>query len=248
MVQSPVAEGGTRGLPTQFRLGQMLYFVLWDDETDRAAVAGGEVVEYASDHSKVRVKVVESAHPALVGRSTWILPERLDDSPRAARANYQRRARESLREGATEPEQPPEEGKAAVDERERAWSDLTAQWADVDFFLETMDYEAGWAENEERLARYALLATLRLCPLIERLVAQLPDSPEKADVHAALQGAPLRAAIRVAGSDACALLERWSEVDDDLISAVPATLRQLRGSLAALGRTAKLQPELVTEV
>lgn len=236
------------GLARQFRLGQHVYFVLWDDETSRAAVACGEVVEYASDHTKVRVKVIDSPHPNLAGRTTWILPERVDDSPSLARLHYQRRARQSVRE-----DRPAVgthhtgERSNAVSEAQILWGKVLDGWGDIDFFLETMDYETGWAENEERVARYALLATHRLRPTIEALLAHAEGQSAAADVREALSSPPLALAQQLAPNDACALLDRWNEVNYDVVSEVANAVRQLRGSLAALGRAAELLPELAAE-
>lgn len=236
------------GLARQFHLGQHLYFVLWDDETSRAAVACGEVVEYASDHTKVRVKVIDSPHPNLAGRTTWILPDRVDDTPSLARLHYQRRARQSVREDrpAVRTHDAGERSNV-VSEAQVLWGKLLDGWGDIDFFLETMDYETGWTENEERVARYALLATHRLRPTIEALLAEIGGQPATADVREALSSTPLALAQQLAPGNACALLDRWNEVNYDVVSDVAASVRQLRGSLAALGRAAELLPELVGE-
>ena len=240
----------------ELHLGQELYFVLWDEDADLAAVAKGEVVQYASDWSKVRVKVVEAPQSNLVGRTSWILPDRLDDDARSARVHYQQRARAGLREemhrlehralSADEGDASGRGGAAemARDEAAGLWAQLVEAWGDVDLLLDSIDFEAGWPENQARLAKFAVLSVLRLEPRVEALLGALEDGDEVHAVRAAQAQGLLAAARRVAGADACALMERWSDLPFEEVGEAGETLGALRTALAALGDRHGLRPAL----
>lgn len=239
-------EGDGAVAGRELRLGQRLYFVLWDEDADLAAVAEGEVVQYASDWSKVRVKVVDAPQTNLLGRTSWILPDRLDDDPRTARVNYQRRARASLREelrrrdgGAAK-----EEASVPRSEAERLWGELAEAWGDVELLLDSIDFEAGWPEHQARLAKFATVAVLRLEPRLQSLLQALPEGEEVQAVRAALAQGVFRSARRVVADDACALLERWSQLPFEETAEAAESLGALRTALAALGERHELRPAL----
>jgi hypothetical protein len=233
----------------ELRLGRELYFVIWDEDADLAAVAKGEVVEYASDWSKVRVKVVEAPQTNLIGRTSWILPDRLDEDPRSARLHYMQRARKGLREELAEARRAGDAAEEAKDvpeapdpELARRWSELAEPWADVELLLESIDFEAGWPENQARLAKFAVLAVLRLSPALEAVLAALPDSEASRAVRAALNQGVLGSARRLVGTDAGALLDRWAELPFEEVGETSETLSALRTAVGALAEAHGLPP------
>ena len=249
------AEGGATVPSRELRLGQELYFVLWDEDADLAAVAKGEVVQYAADWSKVRVKVVDAPQSNLIGRTSWILPDRLDDDARSARVHYQQRARAGLREemqrigqrAASGDEDDTSRGAVAEmarDETTRLWAQLVDAWGDVDLLLDSIDFEAGWPENQARLAKFAVLSVLRVEPRVDALLGALEDGEDVRAVRAAQAQGLLASARRVAGADACALMERWSDLPFEEVGEAAETLGALRTALAALGERHGLRPAL----
>lgn len=245
-------KGGASSVADRdLHLGQQLYFVLWDEDVDLAAVAKGEVVEYASDHSKVRVKVVEAPQTNLVGRTSWILPDRLDDDARSARVHYQQRAREGLREEMGrrgERDADAVEGETeAVGEADTAliWNEVCESWGDIDLLLDSIDFEAGWPENQARLAKFAVLGVLHLKPRLEALLATAPAGEEADAVRAALTLGVLRSSERLAGHEPCTLLDRWADVPFEEIAEAGESLAALRTALTAWGDRLGLRPTLV---
>jgi hypothetical protein len=246
----------------ELRLGQHLYFVLWDEDAGEAGVAKGEVVQYASDYSKVRVKVIDAPQRTVIGRTTWVLPERLDDDPRSARRNYQRRAREQLRaelaSQAAGTAAAQEEGAAVAEAAEAAatgaaglppeaaahWRRVAEGWPDVDLLVETIDFEAGWPEHQARLAKFAVMAVLALRPAILALLEALPAGDEVAAVRAALETGALGTAARLCGDEPSALLARWAEVPAGEVAAAADDVTGLRSALAELAARYGLQPPL----
>lgn len=215
--------------------------------TDQAAVAKGEVTQYASDYSKVRLRVVESPIRTVIGRSTWLLPERLDPTPREARTHYQQRARADVRrafglarsrskgEGAVE-------GPAA-----EHWTDVVRAWEDVDLLLDTVEFESGWPENQGRLAKLATMAILAMRKRITDLLDALGPSPEAADVRLALESGALEAARARADDDPARLLAVWDQIPADTAATAIEDIAALRAALEELGRRAGLQPALAPE-
>lgn len=241
----------------EVRLGQQVFLILWDDDTGRAGVARGEVVEYASDWSKVRVRVLEAPQLNVIGRTTWVLPDRLDDDALSARRNYHRRAREEMRRElaeATDGAHGDGEGNR-VAERETQpapvaeaaqglWQGVATGWADVDLLVDSMDFESGWPENQARLAKFATLAVLGLRPRLEALLAALPQGEPVEAVRAGLEGGILGAVRPLCGEDPCILLARWGEVPLAEVSATADYLTGLRGALQALAEAHGLEPAL----
>jgi hypothetical protein len=236
------------GLGREFRLGQRLYFVLWDEGSEEAAVACGEVVQYASDWSKVRVRVVEAPQRQVLGRSTWVLPDRVDDDPRAARRAYQRRARAELRQAEGEAAEPPAKGAETVAEGSpAAWGAVVEGWRDVALLVDTIDFEAGWPSHQARLAKFAVLAVLRLRPHLEALLREAPEGEAAEGVRTALEGGALGAAAALFGDDAAALLGRWDEVPEADASGAADQISGLRAALAELALERGWEPPLPEE-
>ncbi len=243
-------------MPRELRLGQELYFVLWDEDADLAAVAKGEVVQYASDWSKVRVKVVDAPQSNLIGRTSWILPDRLDDDARTARVRYQQRARAGLRaewraRGAGSGADEAAAGGAdevAESDAGRLWREVVDAWGDVDLLLDSIEFEAGWPENQARLAKFAVLSVLRLEPRLTALLAALDEGEEARGVRAALAQGVIASARRVVGADACALVERWGELPFEEVGEAADALTALRTALVALGQRHGLRPALLPAV
>lgn len=221
----------------EFRLGQRLYFVLWDEATEEAALACGEVVQYASDHTKVRLRVVEAPQRQVVGRTTWVLPDRVDDDPRSARIAYQRRARAEMRGAEGEADLAPAEGAETVAEGSpAAWQAVAEGWHDVQLLVDSVDFEAGWPSHQARLAKFAVFAVLRLRPHLEALLQAAGDDEAAEGVRTALEGGVLGSAAAL-GDGAAAVLERWDEVPEpdvagaaDQISGLRAALTELAGA------------------
>lgn len=236
---------------SEVQLGQEVFFILWDDDTDRAGVARAEVVQYASDWSKVRVRVVDAPQLNVIGRATWVLPDRLDGDARSARRHYQQRARQEMRQERAEAErrtaagaEAGEEAKAMAEGVTQRWQAVARGWADVDLLVDSMDFESGWPENQERLAKFATIAILNLRPVLEGLLAELPQGETVDAVRAGLQGGVVGAARPLCGDDPCALLSRWSEVPVAEVTATADYLTGFRGALAALAEAHGLSPTL----
>ena len=232
----------------EVHLGQEVFFVLWDDDTDRAGVARAEVVQYASDWSKVRVKVVDADQLNVIGRTTWVLPDRLDDDARSARRNYQRRARQEMRQELAAAERRAAEAggeaKAVADDVAERWRAVAQGWADVDLLVDSMDFESGWPDNQARLAKFATLAILHLRPALVALLDAVPAGEPAEAVRAGLQGGVLGAAGPLCGDDPCALLGRWAEVPLAEVTATADYITGLRGALTALAEAHGLRPPL----
>ena len=232
-----------------FRLGQELYFVLWDEISEEAGVARGEVIQYASDQTKVRVKVLDAPQRTVIGRTTWVLPDRLDDDPRTARVNYQRRGREQLREetasvrdeAAAGPRQ--EAGKVA-EATQADWARLCEGWRDVDLLVDTIDFEAGWPEHQVRIAKFAVLSLLRLRPQILALLGSLPAGEPVEAVRTALEGGALGSAAEIAGAQPITILERWDDVPADEQATAADQIAGVRAALDELARVHGLMPAL----
>jgi hypothetical protein len=247
----------------QFRLGQELYFVLWDEQSEEAGVARAEVVQYASDHSKVRVKVVDAPQRPVIGRTTWVLPDRLDDDARSARRNYQRRARQELREAeqaereegpaqAGGAERAPDQGEpkgadGVSDEVREAWGRVAAGWPDVELLVDTMDFEAGWPDHQARLAKFATVAVLRLRPALEALVGALPGDEAAEAVRTAMAGGVLASASAAAGGDPARLLDAWDQVPATDVAGAADQINGLRAALSELALRRELSPALGAE-
>ncbi len=234
----------------ELRLGQELYFVLWDEDGDEAGVAKGEVVQYAADYSKVRVRVVEAPQRTVIGRTTWVLPERLDDDPGSARRNYQRRAREQLRAeiarrtGAAENTGTGEEGTGVPGQAQTLWQRIAEGWRDIDLLVDTVDFEAGWPEHQSRLAKFAVVAVLTLRPTIAELLGALAGGEDAEAVRAALETGALGTAARMCASDCSVLLARWAEVPADEVATAADDITGLRSALAELAERHQLHPAL----
>lgn len=237
----------------EVHLGQVVFFILWDDDTDRAGVAQAEVVQYAADWSKVRVRVLEAPQLHVLGRTTWVLPDRLDDDARSARRNYQRRARREMREAQAaerhEAAGGPDaggEGRPVTEVTSAAgcWQAVTLGWADVDLLVDSMDFESGWPENQARLAKYATIAIINLRPAILALLAELPGGDAVEAVRAGLEGGVVGAARALCADDPCALLARWGEVPLAEVTATADYVTGLHGALAALAEAHGLAPAL----
>ncbi len=253
------------GLPVykEVHLGQEVFLILWDDDTGHAGVARAEVVQYASDWSKVRVKVVDAPQLNVIGRTTWVLPDRLDDDPLLARRNYHRRAREEMRlelaearhtggraetggEGARlEPsEQSPEQRADGSEALRSLWRPIVEAWADVDLLVDSIDFESGWPENQARLAKFATIALLHLEPKLRDLLDRLPAGEPVEAVRAGLQGGILGAVRSLCANDPCGLLTRWDEAPLAEVTATADYLTGLRGALEALAEAHSLDPRL----
>lgn len=228
----------------ELHLGDALYFVLWDDMTDQAAVAKGEVIQYASDWSKVRVRVVDSPVRTVIGRSSWILPERLDPTPRLARTHYQQRARGQVRE-AFKPAGPRQKGEGAVAGAAAAhWAEVVRAWGDVDLLLDTVEFESGWPEHQHRLSKLAVVTVLAIRPAITALLAAVSPGEEAEGVRLALEGGALAAAAQRAGDNPLGLLTEWDGIDAATTTAAPEDIAALRAALDELARKAGLEPAL----
>ncbi len=229
----------------EVRLGQEFYFVLWDDMTEQAALARGEVIQYTSDWSRVRLRVVDSSLRTVVGRSSWILPDRLDPDPESARRHYQQRAREQVRsETAPAGAGTVEGGTALEGPVARAWARVAAGWGDVDLLLDTVEFESGWPANQERLAKLAMVVVLNLVPTIRELVGALPPGLAHDAVETALQSGALGGALRLAADSPTALLDRFAELGPDAASSAIEDLQALRSALVELAAEHALEPAL----
>jgi hypothetical protein len=236
--------GGCR-VGREFRLGQRLYFVLWDEATEEAGLACGEVVQYASDHSKVRLRVVEAPQRQVVGRSTWVLPDRVDDDPRSARIAYQRRARAEMREAEGEAEHAPAKGAETVsDATPAAWQAVAEGWHDVQVLVDSVDFEAGWPSHQARLAKFAVFAVLRLRPHLEALLAEAAGDEAAEAVQTALEGGALGSAAAFANADPAAVLERWDEVPEPDVASTADQISGLRAALIELASARGWSPSL----
>jgi hypothetical protein len=228
----------------EVRLGDAFYFVLWDDMTDQAAVAKGEVTQYASDYSKVRLRVVESPIRTVLGRSTWLLPDRLDPTPQEARTHYQQRARTEVRQ-AFAPGKSVQKGEGAVEgPASEHWAKVVRAWGDVDLLLDTVEFESGWPENQHRLAKLATLAVLAMRPDVTALLGTLGHSEEAENVRLALETGTLGAAAQAAGNDPSGLLRAWDDADAATLATAPQDISALRAALEELSQQAGLQPSL----
>lgn len=253
------AEAVVTGSPAyrEVHLGQVVYLILWDDDTDRAAVARAEVVQYASDWSKVRVRVVDAPQLNVIGRSSWVLPDRLDDDPRTARLHYHRRAREETRYPRTEDGAPGEDsaveaemtvdGSAAPEGLLALWRPVAAGWQDVDLLIDSVDFESGWPENQSRLAKFATFAFLRLEPQLRRLLADLPAEDARDTVLAALETGLLAAVRPLCAGGIEGVLARWDEVPPAEVGAAADYFNGLRVALDALAEAHGLLPRLRQE-
>lgn|GEM_PF-5035555 len=250
----------------EVHLGQQVFLVLWDDDTGRAGVATADVVQYASDWSKVRVKVVEAPQLGVIGRTTWVLPDRLDDDAASARRNYHRRARQEMRRDLAEARRQAAGGAEAdgeggpLEQSERSpepsgqagrgeaaqslWRSVVEGWADVDLLVDSMDFESGWPENQARLAKFATVAILGLEPKLRSLLDQLPPDEAVEAVRDGLEGGILGAVRPLCGEDPCALLVRWSEVPLAEVTAAADYVSGLRGALQSLAEVHGLTPNL----
>ncbi len=252
----------TSAYPAQreVHLGQEVFFVLWDDDTERAAVVRAEVVQYASDWSKVRVRVAEAPQLNVIGRATWVLPDRLDADPRSARRHYQQRARRELR-AELERAHAAEADKTDADKTEadkteaagegnavgsaaaeESWRAVQAGWADVELLVDTMDFESGWPENQARLAKFATMALLRVRPAIEQALGQLPADTHVEAVRGGLGGGLLGVVEPLCAGDPAAVLSHWDEVPPAEVVAAADYLTGLRGALDALAAAHDLPP------
>ncbi len=231
----------------EVHLGQELYFVLWDDDTDQAGVARGEVVQYASDYSKVQVRVVEAPQRTVIGRTTWILPDRLDDDERTARRHYQQRARQELRAADAEAETAkadPREGAVVEAAVAGPWSRVAEGWADVALLVDSIDFESGWPDNQSRLAKFATLRVLQLLPAITALLDALPRSDAVEVVRESLRTGAVGAAARVCGDDPFSLLERWDELPLEEVASAADDLTGIASALEEIADNQGLAPGL----
>ncbi len=229
----------------EVRLGDEFYFILWDDMTDQAVVARGEVIQYASDWSKVRLRIVDSPVRTVLGRSTWILPERLDTDARSARAHYQQRARADVRVAFSPlPNPRTAKGDRPVAAATEHWSKVVDAWGDVDLLLDTVEFESGWPENQQRLAKLGMIAILAMRPDLLALLEALGPSDEARSVRMALGGGALAGATEAAAGDPLRLLQVWDELDPGTRANAAADILALRAALDELARTAGLEPEL----
>ena len=232
----------------EVHLGQELYFVLWDDDTDQAGVACGEVVQYASDFSKVQVRVVEAAQRTVIGRTTWILPDRLDDDARTARLHYQQRARAELRTAAdaeletTKGE--PREGAVVEAAVAGPWTSVANGWADVALLVDSIDFEAGWPDHQSRLAKFATLRVLQLRPAITAVLDALPASDAAEVVRESLRTGVVGAAARLCGDDPFTLLERWDELALEDVAAAADHITGIASALEEIADHQGLTPTL----
>lgn len=242
----------TSAYPAQreVHLGQEVFFVLWDDDTERAAVVRAEVVQYASDWSKVRVRVTEAPQLNVIGRATWVLPDRLDDDPRSARLHYQQRARRELRAelerartaDADETDAAGEGNAVGSAAAAESWRAVQAGWADVELLVDTMDFESGWPEHQARLAKFATMALLRVRPAIEQALRQLPADAHVEAVRGGLGGGLLGVVEPLCAGDPAAVLSHWDEVPPAEVVAAADYLTGLRGALDALAAAHDLPP------
>ena len=232
----------------EVHLGQELYFVLWDDDTDQAGVACGEVVQYASDFSKVQVRVVDAPQRTVIGRTTWILPERLDDDARSARVHYQQRARAELRAAAdaeSESEKTEAQGVAAVEAAVAGpWTRVADGWADVALLVDSIDFEAGWPDHQSRLAKFATLRVLQLQPAIEAVLDALPGSDAAEVVRESLRSGVVGAAARLCGDDPFTLLDRWDDLSLEDIATAADHITGIASALEEMADRQGLTPSL----
>lgn len=242
----------TSAYPAQreVHLGQEVFFVLWDDDTERAAVVRAEVVQYASDWSKVRVRVTEAPQLNVIGRATWVLPDRLDDDPRSARLHYQQRARRELRAeleraraaDADKTEAAGEGNAVGSAAAGASWRAVQAGWADVELLVDTIDFESGWPEHQARLAKFATMALLRVRPAIEEALRQLPADAHVDAVRGGLGGGLLGVVEPLCAGDPAGVLAHWDEVPAAEVVAAADYLTGLRGALDALAAAHDLPP------